>query len=431
LLQALQSGAIDLYPEYLGTIELEILRHSQPGASLDQIDRELAPLGLGAGIALGFENSYAIGVRRDTAQSLNLRRISDLVKQPQLRLGLSHEFLGRTDGWAGLARSYGLTAQPSGLDHGLAYEALAAHQVDVIDLYSTDAKIARYGIQVLVDDRGYFPRYDAVVLFRRSVPQRFAQEWSALQTLAGRIDQARMIALNAQAELEHQSARDIARAFLEPQQARDDRGGFMRRLFGDDFGRLARQHIALVLLSVTAATLVGVPLGVLAARWRRLGHVILTTVGALQTIPALALLAALIPVVGAIGARPALVALFIFALLPIVRNTAVGLAQVPKVLSEAATALGARSMVRLCLVELPLAAPVILAGVRTAAVISVGTATIGAFVGAGGFGERIAIGLALNDHQMLLAGALPAAALALAFEIGFGALERLAHRGRP
>jgi len=167
---------------------------------------------------------------------------------------------------------------------------------------------------------------------------------------------------------------------------------------------------------------------VAAARWRRLGGLILGVVGGLQTIPALAMLAALIPVLGAIGTRPALLALFIFALLPIVRNTAVGLAQVPQDLREAATALGARSLMRLWAVELPLALPVILAGIRTAAVISVGTATIGAFVGAGGFGERISIGLALNDHQMLLAGALPAAALALLFEVFFSALERLARR---
>jgi osmoprotectant transport system permease protein len=426
--EALRSGAIDLYPEYLGTIELEILHHRRAGATLAQVDQELAPLGLGVGIPLGFENSYAIGVRRDTAQALHLACISDLARYPQLRIGLSHEFLGRADGWPGLARHYGLTATPTGLDHGLAYEALAAHEVDAIDLYTTDAKIARYGIEVLLDDRHYFPRYDAVVMYRRSVPQRFPQAWAALQTLAGRIDENRMIELNGAAELDHRAARDIARSFLEQSGSVAMRPGFRDRLFGEDFGRLARQHVLLVLLSVAAASAIGIPLGVAAARWRALGSAILAVVGALQTIPALALLAALIPVLGAIGTRPALLALFIFALLPIVRNTAVGLAQVPAVLREAATALGARSLSRLWLIELPLASPVILAGIRTAAVISVGTATIAAFVGAGGFGERIAIGLALNDHQMLLAGALPAAAMALAFEALFGALEWLARR---
>ena len=246
--EALRSGAIDLYPEYLGTIELEILHHSQAGAALAQVDQELAPLGLGVDIPLGFENSYAIGVRRDTAQALHLARISDLAHQPQLRIGLSHEFLGRADGWPGLARHYGLTATPRGLDHGLAYEALAAHQVDAIDLYTTDAKIARYGIQVLADDRHYFPRYDAVVMFRRSVPQRFPQAWAALQALAGRIDESRMIELNGAAELDHRAARDIARSFLERSGPAGMRPGFRDRLFGEDFGRLARQHVLLVLL---------------------------------------------------------------------------------------------------------------------------------------------------------------------------------------
>jgi osmoprotectant transport system permease protein len=428
LFEALRSGAIDLYPEYLGTIELEILDRQRADAPLAEVDRELAPLGLGVDIPLGFENSYAIGVRADTAQALHLERISDLARYPQLRIGLSHEFLGRADGWPGLARRYGLTVTPIGLDHGLAYEALAAHQVDAIDLYTTDAKIARYGIRVLQDDRGYFPRYDAVVMYRRPVPQRFARAWAALKSLAGRIDTRRMIELNGEAELDHRAASDIARAFLQGSEVGAIRPAFRQRLFGDDFGRLARQHVTLVLLSVAAAAALGIPLGVAAARWRRAGAVILGVVGALQTVPALAMLAVLIPVLGAIGTRPALLALFVFALLPIVRNTAVGLRQVPQALREAATALGARAITRLWLVELPLASPVILAGVRTAAVISVGTATIAAFVGAGGFGERISIGLALNDGQMLLAGALPAAALALVFEVSFGALEWLARR---
>jgi len=428
LLEALRSGSIDLYPEYLGTIELEILHHERSGATLAQVDQELAPLGLGAAIPLGFQNSYAIGVRGETAQALHLQSISDLAAHPELRIGLSHEFLGRADGWAALARSYGLTARPIGLDHGLAYEALAASQVDAIDLYTTDAKIARYGIRVLRDDRGYFPRYDAVVIYRRSLPQRFPQAWAALTALAGSIDEARMIQMNGAAELEHRTARDIARSFVARSGPAASQPPFRELLFGPDFVRLARQHVALVAFSVLAATFVGIPLGVAAARRPRVGALILAVVGALQTIPALALLAALIPLLGAIGTRPALLALFIFALLPIVRNTAVGLGQVPDVLRQAATALGARSLARLWLVELPLALPVIVAGIRTAAVISVGTATIAAFVGAGGFGERISIGLALNDHRMLLAGALPAAALALVFEASFGALEWLARR---
>ncbi len=488
LAAALRSGSIDLYPEYLGTIELEILHHAHAGATLAQIDAELARQGLGVAIPLGFENSYGIGVRADTARTLGLRTISALAAQPQLRAGLSHEFLGRADGWPGLARRYGLHPQVDGLDHGLAFEALAQGKVDLIDIYTTDAKIARYGITVLEDDRGYFPRYDAVVLYRRDAALRFPAAWRALARLQGRIDAARMIALNAQAETGHQSAADIARGFLSTlaagataspalsptpspailstdsstTSAATPKGSspassaasyaasspaspsaslsasssnasstapahaasFADRLFGPDLWPLTIEHLRLVASAVLLATAAGIPLGVLAARLRRTGPFILAAVSALQTIPALALLAALIPLLGAIGAAPTLVALFLFALLPIVRNTTVGLHAVAPSLREAATALGARPAACLWLVELPLAAPVIVAGIRTAAVISVGTATIGAFVGAGGYGQRIAIGLALNDNSMLLAGAIPAAALALLLEFIFSLAER-------
>jgi osmoprotectant transport system permease protein len=457
LAAALRGGSIDLYPEYLGTIELEILHHAHAGATLAQIDAELAREGLGVAIPLGFENSYGIGVRADTARTLGLRTLSALAAQPQLRAGLSHEFLGRADGWPGLARRYGLHPQQvDGLDHGLAFEALAQGRVDLIDIYTTDAKIARYGIAVLEDDRGYFPRYDAVVLYRRDAALRYPAAWRALAQLQGRIDAAQMIALNAQAETGHQSAADIARGFLATLAAGSaassgasptassaassatssatssassstttaHAAGFADRLFGPDLWPLTIQHLRLVASAVLLATAAGIPLGVLAARLRRAGPFILAAVSALQTIPALALLAALIPLLGAIGAAPTLVALFLFALLPIVRNTTVGLHAVAPSLREAATALGARPAACLWLVELPLAAPVIVAGIRTAAVISVGTATIGAFVGAGGYGQRIAIGLALNDNNMLLAGAIPAAALALLLEFIFTMAER-------
>ena len=176
--EALKSGGIDVYPDYLGTIALEILKRPAP-ASLEAVNRALAPLGLGAAVPLGFNNTYALALRPGDGRQP--RSLSDLAHRPDLRLGLSHEFLGRADGWPGLARRYRLPQQPVGLDHGIAYEALAAGQVDVIDIYSTDAKIRRYGLRVLADDAGYFPRYDAVLLYRLDMAQRFPQAWQALQ----------------------------------------------------------------------------------------------------------------------------------------------------------------------------------------------------------------------------------------------------------
>ncbi len=421
--EALKSGNIDVYPEYLGTIDLELLHHNGV-TSLQQINRELAPLGLGAGIPLGFNNTYALAVRAADQSKLGLSKLSDLSQHATLRYGLSHEFLGRTDGWPGLAQHYGIAAQPIGLDHGIAYTALAQNQVDVIDIYSTDAQIRQFGLAVLQDDAAYFPRYDAVLLYRLDVPRRFPRAWQALQHLQGGIREPDMIAMNAAAELDGKSFHDIAHRFLSPDSGVSKSSGLWGKLFDASLWRLTRQHVLLVLLSVAAATFCGIPLGMAAASWRALNQPVMAFVGVLQTIPSLALLAILIPLLGSIGTMPALIALFLYALLPIVSSTAIGIQQVPPGMRMAALALGMRRADCMRFIVLPLASPVILSGIKTAAVMSVGTATIAAFIGAGGYGERIATGLALNDNDMLLAGAIPAAALALITQLLFETVER-------
>jgi osmoprotectant transport system permease protein len=420
VLGALRSGAIDVYPEYLGTIDLEILKNPQP-TSLDAMRTALRPLGLGVAVPLGFSNGYALAVRSDSS----VRRLSDLAQHPDIKIGLSHEFLGRADGWPGLARRYGLAQQPRGLDHGIAYEALAQRQVDAIDIYSTDAKIRQYGLRVLDDDKQYFPRYDAVLLYRLDLPQRLPQAWRAIEQLQGTIKADDMIAMNAAAELDGQNFAAVARAWLSHDAPSTTRDGLFAKTFGNGFAGLARQHLLLVVLAVLLGCVAGIPLGIVAALVPRLRQAVLAVAGVLQTVPSLALLAILIPLLGRIGTVPALVALCAYALLPIVRNTCTGLLQVPSGLRTAALALGLTRRQSLVEVELPLAMPTILAGIKTAAVMSVGTATIAAFIGAGGFGERITTGLALNDNDMLLAGAIPAALLALLTQAAFELCERL------
>lgn len=474
LAQALAGGQIDLYPEYTGTIVRELLGRSlaaeAPPPTLAQINEWLAPRGLKAAVPLGFNNTYALAMREADAARLGVDSISALARLPaaelaRLRPGLTHEFLVRADGWPALKRAYGLPmADPPALDHGLAYQALAKGQVDLIDVYSTDAQIGRLGLRVLRDDRGFFPRYDAVLLMRSALP---AAVPAALAPLAGRIDEAAMIALNAEVEIDGRPFADVARGFLEraarlapsagaaasaaatvataatattaattaaaaaaasPSAARPR---LIALILAPDLGRLLLQHLALVAGSVLLGVAVGVPLGIAAQRHARLRAPVLGAVGLLQTVPSLALLAFLIALLGTIGFWPALVALFLYALLPIVHNTQAGLASVPDGLRAAARALGLRSGQTLRLVELPLALPTLLAGVATAAVINVGTATVAAFVGAGGLGERIVAGLAVNDGATLLAGAVPAAVLALAVQWGFDTAERLWGRGRP
>jgi len=423
---ALLSGSIDLYPEYTGTIALEILKGDAP-ADLATLNRRLAPLGLGAAIPFGFNDTYALAMQRTAAEKLGIRTLEDLARHRQLRYGLSNEFLNRQDGWPGVKARYGLTAVPQGLDHGLAYEAIAAGQIDVIDIYSTDAKIDRYDLRVLADNRQFFPAYDAVVLYRLDVPQRYPKTWAALEKLTGQISAARMVRLNADAELRGRSFAAIATDFLAGRTAATEAAAsesFWSRIFGPDFARLTGEHLVLVFASLAVGTVAGVPLGIWAASNQAVSQPILAAVGLIQTIPSLALLAFLIPLSGQIGTVPALIALFLYSLLPIVRNTYTGLTDIPPALREAAVALGLPFGARLRLVALPLASRAILAGVKTAAVINVGTATIAAFVGAGGYGERIATGLALNDNATLLAGALPAAALALVVQLAFELVDR-------
>ena len=426
VLAALQTGSIDIYPEYTGTIEFEVLKHKSP-TSLAQMRSELAKMGLGVAVPLGFNNTYALAMRADDSERQGIRNISDLRRMPQLRFGLSPEFLGRNDGWPALAQRYALPQKPNLLENGIAYEALAKQQIDLIDAYSTSSQIGKYGLRVLTDDLNHFPRYDAVLLYRLDMVQRFPKAWAAIQALEGKINDAAMLAMNSQAELEGRTFTAVAQGFLQ-QQVRippaAQEGGLRARLFDDQFWRLTWQHIMLVLVSVALACIAALPLGVLAAYRPRVRQVVMGLVGVLQTIPALALLTILIAVLGQIGMLPAMIALFLYALLPIVRNTCTGLLQVPVGLRMAALALGLSKWQRLRYIDVPLALPTILAGIKTAAVVNVGSATIAAFIGAGGYGERIVIGLAINDHTMLLAGAIPAAVLALLTQWLFELIER-------
>ncbi len=423
LYAALKSGSIDLYPEYTGTIAKEILK-LEGSPDLAALNLALAPLGFAASVPLGFNNSYALAMREERAQKLGIRTLSDLAKHPDLKLGLSQEFIGRADGWPGLKAAYGMPIEaPPGLDHGLAYEAIAAGKIDVMDIYTTDAKIERFQLRALEDDRKFFPRYEAVLLHRLDVPRRFPEAWARLQKLEKRIDERTMIRLNGAAELQGRSFAEAA-ALLNSDSMRGTRSErrFLSVLFGPDFWRLTGEHLILVFVSLAGSIAAGVPLGVLASKVKGATQLVLGVVGVIQTIPSLALFAFLIALLGTIGTLPALIALFLYALLPIVRNTHTGLEAIGKGMRQASLALGLEKRDRLRLIEIPLAMPSILAGIKTSAVINVGTATIAAFVGAGGYGERIVSGLALNDNATLLAGAIPAAALALIvqglFELG-------------
>lgn len=418
LWSALQHGDIDAYPEYTGTLTQELLKGMASDADIATLRARLAPLGIGITDSLGFEDNYAVGMREQRAAALGITRISDLATHTALHFGFSNEFMDRGDGWPGLKRRYGLApSQVQGLDHALSYRALASGAVDVTDLYSTDAEIPYYHLRVLRDDLHYFPRYQAVFLYRLPLEQQAPAFVAALRRLAGQVDETAMRRMNAQAKLDGLRESDIAARFLDlPSDGHED--GFWRRLW-----HRTAEHVSLAASSLLLAMLAAIPLGILAASWRRAGQLVIGLAGVLQTVPSLAMFVFMIPLFG-IGAWPALAALFLYSLLPIVRNTHAGLLGIPLELRESAAALGLPWLTRLRRVELPLAARSILAGIKTASVINVGTATLAALIGAGGYGQPILTGIRLNDTRLILEGAVPAAVLAILVQLLFEGVER-------
>jgi osmoprotectant transport system permease protein len=420
LWEALRGGQIDVYPEYTGTITQEILKSDQQ-LGIQQIENALGKIGIGMTEPLGFNNTYALVMRRDRAEQLGIRAISDLQKHPELKIGLTHEFLDRRDGWRPLAMEYQLNPRSViGIDHALGYAALQNGSIDVKDAYSTDAKIAEFNLIALKDHRKFFPRYDSVFLFRSSLP---ISAIATLRKLEGTIDEEKMIRLNAEAE----STKNYARAAnLYFEHGAGSTITFVDESLAHKLARWTLRHLELAGFSLLLSVLIGIPLGIFASRGGATGHVILGFTGIVQTIPSLALLALLVPLpFFGISARTAVAALFLYGLLPIVRNTATGLQDIAQPIRDSAIALGLEPGARLRKIYLPIASRSILGGIKTSAVITVGTATLAALIGAGGLGEPILSGLNLNDHATILQGAIPAAVLALVVQWFFDFLDRV------
>lgn len=413
---------LDVYPDYTGTVA-EVLMKAKGRPSLEEMRAFLRGQGIGMSDSLGFNDGYGLAVLPETQDRLGIKKISDLAAHPDLRLGFTHEFVGRKDGWAGLAQHYGLSLPDvRGMDHQLAYGALAAKQIDLTEVYTTDAKIQKLKLRILEDDRSFFPRYEAVLLYRLDLPQRAPKAFAAMQKLVGKINEEKMIRANAMVETDKKTQREAAAALLS-----DVLGGSSGVIAKDnvwrEIGQRTLEHLGLVGISLLGAILLGIPLGILAAEVRPLASLLLGLTGLIQTIPSLVLLALMIPLLS-IGPKPAIVALILYSLLPIVRNTYVGLTTVPPQLSEAAEALGLSAPAQLRRVRLPMAMPAIMAGIKTSAVINVGTATIAAFIGAGGLGNPILTGISLQRTDLILQGAIPAAILALLVQGAFDLLER-------
>jgi osmoprotectant transport system permease protein len=431
---ALKEGEIDLYPEYWGTLTQEILK-TDSKQSLEQINLMLLPMGLKAGYFLGFNNTYALAISSGLAMRLNIHSISDLQAHPNLRMGLSQEFLARQDGWTGLAKAYDLNAfKPAGLEHGLGYQAIESNQIDLMDAYSTDPILANGKMDLLKDDKEYFSSYQAILLYRISAVESDPKILIALSSLKNSLSEQMMQSLNARVEVGRESPAFVAKSYYFSSNSNDSGlpgpkigtvnhpntaslfnplTSFIDSFLNYDFLRLTYQHTILVFASLLCAIFLGIPIGVWVYAKPVSGRYVLGVMGVIQTIPALALLSFLILLVHSIGFLPAFIALLLYALLPIIESTHSGLLLVDPAVKEASKALGAGFLIQLIKIELPLCRPSLLSGIQVAAVWTTGTATIAAFVGAGGYGERIAQGLSTNNTELMLEGALPAALFSL------------------
>ena len=449
---ALRRSAIDVYPEYTGTGLLAILGQqpsSDPGQVYQQVSREFRRrYGVRWLPPLGFQNTYAIAVRRETAQKLGLASLTDLARVGKtLTAGLTADFIGRPDGLPGLEQAYGLRFRSiRALLPAVKYQALASGDVDVIDGYSTDGFIARYDLVILKDDKRFFPPYEAAAMVSPGLQRDLPSAAGVLTELSGLLTEDAMRRLNQRIEVDGIPVARVAAGQLmslglirqsSGQTGRvstESRGPGLLSYLREQRGTivsLTLRHLLLVGVSLVAAIAVALPLGLALERGRRAAETVIRGVGVLQTLPSIALLAFMIPLLG-IGVVPALVALFLYSLYPILRNTYTGVRDAAPAAVSAATALGMTPRQVLGYVRLPLAAPTIMAGIRTAAVINVGTATLAAFIGAGGLGDPIAAGLALSDSRMILSGALPAAVLALLVDSVLGLCERVVTpAGRP
>ena len=418
LWSALLNGEIDLYPDYTGTIIEEILA-GHDISNAEELRQVLNGIGIRMSRPLGFDNTYALGMKREKAERLGIQKISDLKGHPEFTFGFSNEFMDRSDGWPGIRSEYGLSPRRvNGLDHALAYRGLESGSLDVIDLYSTDPEIEYYDLAILEDDLNFFPDYEAVILFREGLDKRILR---AITRFEGSILQRDIITMNSRVKMDRLADEAVASAFLGDTfqiETEFRTSGFTERLW-----RHTIDHLYLVVISLGLAILIAIPLGVLAVKVSWLETAVLGCVGIMQTIPSLALLVFMIPIFG-IGALPAMAALFLYSLLPIVRNTHAGIKAISAPLMESARALGLPNSLILRKIELPIATPSILAGIKTSAVINVGVATLGALIGAGGYGQPILTGIRLDSIPLILEGAVPAALLALLVQGLFDLLER-------
>lgn len=392
--------------------------------------------------SLGFENTYVLTVTEEVAQEYNLETVSDLAEvAAEMRLGVDTTWLEReNDGYGAFTETYGFEfGEVFPMEIGLVYNAVASGEVDIVLAYSTDPRLKQFNLVTLEEDKNFFPPYDMSTVMKNELLEENPEIETILSPLIGTIDEAKMTELNYLVDIDGYTPEDVARSFLSEQGLLDeefslddvfisDAGGivgFYHYLLGnwDTLLELTYDHILMVILGITAALIVGVPLGILSAKSERLARIILTLTNLIQVFPSLALLAVLMIFFG-LGFNTVVIGLFLYSLLPITRNTYVGLKNVSGDLSEAGRGVGMNKWQLLLIVQIPLSIPFLLTGIRVAAVIAIGVATIAPFIGGDGLGREVYSGINLRDNMRIYGGAIPAALLAIVADLLLGRLEK-------
>ncbi len=418
--EALKTGNLDLYVEYSGTSYHTIFKQEKIISENDTylwLKERFKKENIYLFQDLGFSNSYAL----ITVQNQNYQTMKDLVKDsPNLTIGFEHEFLSRPDGFSNMLKAYDYNFKnPKTMNVGLMYEALKTKQLDVGIGYSTDGRNKAFNLKILEDNLDFFPKYKAAILAKTSVLQNHKNLESELMALSGLITATDMIQMNYEVDALKKSSNLVAKNFLI------SKGliAYSSLKLSHNFLGLSYpeiiliknkllEHIEICFIALCFSILIGFSLGVLAFEFKPLKPLVFSFVNLLQTLPSLALFGFLIPFMG-IGFWPAMIALILYSILPLVHNVYIGLSEIDLDIIESCQAIGMTKLQILLQVRIPIAMPTLGAGLRTCTAIIIGTATVAAFIGAGGLGELIFQGISSLNHRMILLGAVPAALLAL------------------
>ena len=437
---ALVNDAIHVYPDYTGTGYSMILKMSgekAPTKVHQVVSQEFKQRwGISWSHSLGFDNTYALVVRSDDERFKGIHKISQLSgKVSSFIYAGAYEFMERKDGHDGFSKTYSLDFAPKNviaMGAGLMYSAIRDEEVDMIVAYSTDGRIQAYDLKKLEDDLNYFPPYQASILAKEKTLAQFPKFKEAIGLLEGLISEEEMIQMNDKVDRLKQESFTVARNFLINKRlllgkinTAKAEIGFINfiKLKKDYLFKIITEHLILTFSALALAILISLPVGIGLTRYQHLAKFVFPIVNTIQTIPSLALLGFLIPFMG-IGFTPALVALFLYSLLPLIRNTYTGIQGVDRTYIEVSKGIGLTNFQILIHVEIPMAMPVILAGLRTAVVIVIGTATLAALIGAGGLGDPIFRGVSTVNSNLILLGAIPAALLAIIADKIIGISER-------